>query len=172
LHHQTLQIETVSPRARRKYWVGVFAFLCFTPLSALAQDPAFQPPGLLPGMNEEMLVDPTTFDISGGWSYSSDWGSGLFDIYQSGGEIVLEIISGSTCDPEEMCTLTGAIDGKALLVYVTASVPDGGQAASSFAIYFESETEARGMGTSVWQGGGQEMRWDYLIDMWRPGTRD
>ncbi|MFX0547257.1 hypothetical protein ACEWPL_017110 [Roseovarius sp. S1116L3] len=119
-----------------------------------------------------MLVDPTTFDISGGWSYSSEWGAGLFDIYQGGDGVVLEIVSGSTCDPEAMCTLTGAVEGKALLVSVTASVPDGGQATSTFVIFFESENEARGMGTSVWAGGGYEKRWDYLIEMWRPGTRD
>ena len=172
MQNKRLQHETRFTRADSKYWVACILWFCLAPLSVAAQDINPPTPGLLPGVNEEMLVDPNTFDISGGWAYSSEWGAGLFDIYQSGGGIVLEIVSGSTCEPEEMCTLTGAIEDKALIVSVIASVPEGGQAMSSFAIYFESETEARGMGTSVWAGGGQEMRWDYLIEMWRPGSRD
>ena len=169
---KTLLIKTISPRASRKYWIGAIVWLCFAPLSAIAQDVTSQNPGLLPGMNKETLVDPATFNISGGWAYSSEWGAGVMDINQSGGGIVLYIESGSTCDPEAMCTLTGAIEDKALVVSVIADVPQGGQAMSSFVIYFESENEARGMGTSVWEGGGHEMRWDYVIEMWRPGTRD
>jgi hypothetical protein len=152
--------------------VGCGLASCVGASAVLAQDDLNTTPGLLPGTNREMLVDPTTFTIDGGWEYTSDWGSGVMDIYQGGDGIVLEIVSGSTCDPVEMCTLSGAIDDLALVVSVNASIPAGGSASSTFVIYFESETEARGMGTSVWSGEGHEMRWDYTISMWRPGTRE
>lgn len=157
-------LRAIAPRL-----LGCFLALSLAP-AALAQDTTAETPGLLPGMNPETLVDPATFDISGGWEYTSEWGAGLIDIYQSGGSIVLELVSGSTCDPAEMCTLTGGIEDKALIVSVTAAVPQGGSATSSFVIYFESENVAAGMGTSVWRGEGHEMRWDYLINMQRPGT--
>ena len=173
MRESSLQLETREFLLGPKNWIAALFWLSLAPLAATAQDITSQTPGLLPGMNEEMLVDPATFNISGGWAYSSEPGVGLMDIYQDGDGIVLEIVSGSTCNPAAMCTLSGAIEDKALIVSVTAAIPgDGGQATSTFVIYFESENEARGMGTSIWQGGGGEMQWDYMIEMWRPGTRD
>jgi hypothetical protein len=152
--------------------VGCGLATCLGVSTVIAQDVAGSVPGLLPGSNRETLVDPTTFTIDGGWEYTSQWGAGLMDIYQGGDGIVLEIVSGSTCDPVEMCTLSGGIEDMALVVSVSASIPAGGSASSTFVIYFESETEASGLGTSVWSGEGHEMRWDYTISMWRPGTRE
>jgi hypothetical protein len=166
--------DMASPyrKAFARWMVGCGLATCLGASAVMAQGALDSPPGLLPGSNREMLVDPTTFTIDGGWEYTSEWGAGLMDISQGGDGIVLEIVSGSTCDPVEMCTLSGNIEDMALVVFVSASVPAGGSASSTFVIYFESETEASGLGTSVWSGEGHEMRWDYTISMWRPGTRE
>lgn len=139
---------------------------------ALAQDETLPNADILPGFDMDAAVDPSTFNIEGGWEYVSEWGAGLIDIYRDGDAVVLELVSGSTCDPREMCTLSGGIEDLALIVSVEAAVPSGGAATSSFVIYFLSDTEAQGLGTSVWRGEGREMRWNYTISMTRPGTGD
>ena len=142
--------------------------------TAAAQSADIPTPPLVPGLDKSVLVDPATFDISGVWEYASDSMSGLLEISQSDGAVTLTLVSGAVCSPQETCTLSGAVEDKALIVSTASVVDDeGGTASTAFALYFLSQTDALGTGVSEYiHPEGYEMNWDYEITMHRPMMKD
>lgn len=136
--------------------------------SVAAQDIPLVP--LVPGADPALVVDPAGIAFDGIWEYSSDRMSGLLEITRAEGRVELEFVSGAVCDPEAMCRLSGAIEGKALVVSTSEVVDDeGGSATTALAIHFLSETEALGTGSSRYvHPEGGEMHWNYGLTLHRP----
>lgn len=130
---------------------------------------------IVPGLDKDILVNPADFDISGVWEYSSDIPTaGILEITAMNGAVALELVSGAVCEPETMCSFDGAIQDKALVVSNSAIVDDeGGSATNALAIYFLSETDAMGSGSSRYvHPTGYEKQWSYTLNMHRPKLKD
>lgn len=130
---------------------------------------------IVPGLDKDILVNPAGFDISGVWEYSSDIPTaGILDITVEDGAVALELVSCAVCKPAEMCSFAGAIEDMALVVSNSAIVDDeGGSATNALAIFFTSETDAMGSGSSRYvHPEGYEKHWSYTINMHRPQLKD
>jgi hypothetical protein len=120
-------------------------------------------------------------DVSGKWSYeaSAGWkkgpcpagkgGSGEVRMTQEGDGVTLVFVSGRTCRPKSMCTFTGTLSGRTLVVKNAATVDDeGGQAKNEISLTFFGPDAASGTSESSYtQPRGMQCRWGSTLKVKR-----